>query len=159
MRPPLPIRALPRARPDLAAPHLVLLLLAVPVARAQDSAFAGKGTIKLSDSDPCIIIGEGTSFTKDFEKPRSQVLLPRNLGSSTAEVVEVISDTELRLKKEFNRKATEGLKEKSEGSSFKVRPRPFCSPPPARAGLDERSICRFFRMSTRRACTRPCTSA
>ncbi|GAA5938398.1 hypothetical protein JCM3775_000881 [Rhodotorula graminis] len=98
------------------------LMQSIPVARAQDSAFAGKGTIKLSDSDPCIIIGEGTSFTKDFEKPRSQVLLPRNLGSSTAEVVEVISDTELRLKKEFNRKATEGLKEKSEGSSFKVLP-------------------------------------
>ncbi|BGP46107.1 Glycerol-3-phosphate/dihydroxyacetone phosphate acyltransferase [Rhodotorula kratochvilovae] len=98
------------------------LMQSIPVARAQDYAFAGKGTIKLSESDPCVILGEGTSFTKDFEKPRSQVLLPRNLGSSTAEVVEVISDTELRLKKEFNKKATEGLRAKADGTAFKVLP-------------------------------------
>lgn len=98
------------------------LMQSIPVARAQDYAFAGKGTIKLSESDPSVLVGEGTNFTKDFEKSRSQVLLPRNLGSSTAEVVEVISDTELRLKKEFNKKATEGLRERTDGSSFKVLP-------------------------------------
>jgi len=101
--------------------RLIRLCPTVPVARAQDYAFAGKGTIKLSESDPSVLVGEGTNFTKDFEKSRSQVLLPRNLGSSTAEVVEVISDTELRLKKEFNKKATEGLRERTDGSSFKVR--------------------------------------
>ncbi|GAA5985148.1 hypothetical protein JCM11641_005465 [Rhodosporidiobolus odoratus] len=94
----------------------------IPVARAQDSAFAGSGTISLSPDDTLVIIGDGTSFTKDFAKPRSQILLPRNLGSVTAEVVEVISDTELRLKKEFAKKALEGLKEKSEGVAFKVLP-------------------------------------
>lgn len=96
----------------------------VPVARAQDYAFVGKGTIRLSEQDPLTILGTDTQFTKDFEKPRSQVLLPRNLGSSTAEVVEVVSDTELRLKKEFPRKAVEDLKTKTEGVSFKVR---WCS--------------------------------
>lgn len=93
----------------------------VPVARAQDYAFAGQGTISLSPSDPLTIIGNGTNFTKDFSKPRSQVLLPRNLGSSTAEVVEVVSDTELKLKKEFSKKALEALKEREGGVAFKVR--------------------------------------
>ncbi|BGP13962.1 hypothetical protein JCM10213_005545 [Rhodosporidiobolus nylandii] len=94
----------------------------IPVARAQDSAFAGVGTISLSPDDPLTIIGHNTSFKKDFGKPRSQILLPRNLGSVTAEVVEVVSDTELRLKKEFAKKAVEGLKAKPEGVSFKVLP-------------------------------------
>lgn len=98
------------------------LAQSIPVARAQDYAFVGKGTIRLSDQDPLTILGTDTQFTKDFEKPRSQMLLPRNLGSSTAEVVEVVSDTELRLKKEFPRKAIEDLKTKTEGVSFKVLP-------------------------------------
>lgn len=33
--------------------------------------------------------------------PRMQILLPKYLGSLIAEVVEVISDTELRVKREF----------------------------------------------------------
>lgn len=98
------------------------LAQSIPVARAQDYAFVGKGTIRLSEQDPLTILGTDTQFTKDFEKPRSQMLLPRNLGSSTAEVIEVVSDTELRLKKEFPRKAVEDLKTKTEGVSFKVLP-------------------------------------
>ncbi|KWU46471.1 putative glycerol-3-phosphate O-acyltransferase, partial [Rhodotorula sp. JG-1b] len=98
------------------------LAQSIPVARAQDYAFVGKGTIRLSEQDPLTILGTDTQFTKDFEKPRSQMLLPRNLGSTTAEVVEVVSDTELRLKKEFPRKAVEDLKTKTEGVSFKVLP-------------------------------------
>ncbi|GAA6027037.1 hypothetical protein JCM8097_006059 [Rhodosporidiobolus ruineniae] len=98
------------------------LMQSIPVARAQDYAFAGTGTISLSPDDPLTVLGKGTSFLKDFSKPRSQILLPRNLGSVTAEVVEVVSDTELKLKKEFAKKAVEGLKAKPEGVSYKVLP-------------------------------------
>ncbi|GAA5848725.1 hypothetical protein JCM8547_004608 [Rhodosporidiobolus lusitaniae] len=98
------------------------LMQSIPVARAQDYAFAGTGTIRLSPDDPLIILGTGTNFTKDFAQPRTQILLPRNLGSVTAEVVEVVSDTELQLKKEFAKKAMEGLKAKADGVPFKVLP-------------------------------------
>jgi glycerol-3-phosphate O-acyltransferase/dihydroxyacetone phosphate acyltransferase len=93
----------------------------VPVARAQDYAYNGKGIITLSPDDPLILIGSGTKFTEDFAKSRTQILLPRNLGSVTAEVVEVVSDTQLKLKKEFAKKAMEGLKAKPDGVAFKVR--------------------------------------
>jgi glycerol-3-phosphate O-acyltransferase/dihydroxyacetone phosphate acyltransferase len=138
----------------------------VPVARAQDYAFVGKGTIRLSEQDPLTILGTDTQFTKDFEKPRSQMLLPRNLGSSTAEVIEVVSDTELRLKKEFPRKAVEDLKTKTEGVSFKVR---WCSrlsqkegfriTPRSAADTKPRAHDRFCRTSTSPTCTRPSTNA
>ncbi|GAA6016576.1 hypothetical protein JCM10207_002847 [Rhodosporidiobolus poonsookiae] len=98
------------------------LMQSIPVARAQDYAFAGTGTISLHPDDPLRILGKGTTFVKDFSTPRSQILLPRNLGSVTSEVVEVISDTELKLKKEFAKKAVEGLKAKPEGVSYKVLP-------------------------------------
>ena len=73
---------------------------AVPVSRAADMATAGVGKVFLSSVDPCIVIGEGTKFTEDFS-PRMQILLPKSVNSAVAEVVEVISDTQLRIKKEF----------------------------------------------------------
>lgn len=73
---------------------------AVPVSRAADMATAGIGKVILSTDDPCIVIGEGTKFTEDFS-PRMQILLPKSVNSAIAEVVEVISDTQLRIKKEF----------------------------------------------------------
>lgn len=72
----------------------------VPVSRAADMASAGVGRVSLSPDDPCIVIGEGTKFTEDFS-PRMQILLPKSVNSAVAEVVEVISDTQLRIKKEF----------------------------------------------------------
>ncbi|GAA5921762.1 hypothetical protein JCM1841_001852 [Sporobolomyces salmonicolor] len=98
------------------------LMQSIPVARAQDYAFAGTGTITLSPSDPTIIVGSSTSFLKDFSKPRSQIMLPRSLGSVSVEVVEVLSDTELRIKKELPKKAAEGLKDKSQGVAYKILP-------------------------------------
>jgi len=56
--------------------------------------------VRLSEEDPCLVIGVGTSFTKDFQ-PKFQIMLPKSLNSAIAEVTEVISDTELRIKKEF----------------------------------------------------------
>ena len=68
--------------------------------RAVDSAKPGTGLIKLSEDDPFLIIGEGTNFLTEF-KPKMQIMLPKSMDSAVAEVSEVISDTELRIKKEF----------------------------------------------------------
>lgn len=82
-------------------------LFLVPVARAADSAKPATGRLWLSESDPCLILGEGTTFTKDFT-PRMQILLPKSVNSAVAEVSEVISDTELRIKKEFGGESGRG---------------------------------------------------
>ena len=46
------------------------------------------------------MIGYGTKFTTELA-PKRQILLPKSLGAPLAEVIEVISDTEARIKKEF----------------------------------------------------------
>lgn len=98
------------------------LMQSIPVARAQDSAYNGVGTVTLSPEDSTIVIGTGTTFKKDFAQSRWQIMLPRALNSVSVEVVEVISDTEMRIKKEFPKKATESLKSKPEGTPYKVLP-------------------------------------
>lgn len=81
--------------------HLqVVQLSTVPVVRAADEAKTGVGRIELSVEDPCLVIGHGTRFLSDF-KPRMQIMLSKSLNFAAAEVVEVLSDTELRVKKEF----------------------------------------------------------
>ncbi len=80
---------------------VVLTPCVVPVVRAADDAKAGTGEITISEEDPCLIIGHGTRFTTEF-KPRMQILLPKSVGSNVAEVVEIISDTQLRVRKEFS---------------------------------------------------------
>ncbi|GLB34985.1 putative glycerol-3-phosphate O-acyltransferase [Lyophyllum shimeji] len=76
------------------------LMDSIPVVRAADSASPGTGRIWLSPDDPCLVLGEGTAFLSEFA-PRMQIMLPKSLGSLLAEVSEVISDTELRIKREF----------------------------------------------------------
>lgn len=86
----------------------------VPVARAADDAKAGAGRIRLSDSDPLLVLGDGTNFTTQL-KVKSQILLPKTVGYLIGEVTEIISDTELRIKKDFggeSGKGTERLREK-----------------------------------------------
>ena len=102
-------------------PNLLLIsssvnLLLVPVARAQDSWKAGTGEVYLSPDDPCIVLGEGTKFLEEL-KPKMQIVLSKAVNSSIAEVVEVISDTLLRIKSEFHReteKTTKLVREKAE---------------------------------------------
>ncbi|CAG8502417.1 6821_t:CDS:2 [Paraglomus brasilianum] len=92
-------------------------LQAIPVTRPQDLAKPGTGKIQLFDrkSDPTRIVGIGTRFTKELAA-RSQISLPKNRGIS--EVVTIISDTELIVKKEFkDLKALEMLT-KPEGSEY-----------------------------------------
>jgi glycerol-3-phosphate O-acyltransferase/dihydroxyacetone phosphate acyltransferase len=89
-------------------------VLQVPVERAADSAKAGQGRVWISADDPCLILGEGTQFTKDFS-PRTQILLPKSVNSAVAEVSEVISDTQLKIKREFggdSGKGTNRIREK-----------------------------------------------
>jgi glycerol-3-phosphate O-acyltransferase/dihydroxyacetone phosphate acyltransferase len=102
-------------------PNLLLISssvdrLLVPVARAQDSWKAGTGKVYLSPNDPCLVLGEGTKFLEEL-KPRMQIVLSKAVNSSIAEVVEVISDTLLRIKSEFHReteKTTKLVREKAE---------------------------------------------
>jgi glycerol-3-phosphate O-acyltransferase / dihydroxyacetone phosphate acyltransferase len=70
--------------------------------------------VYLDDQDPCLVRGDGTAFTEEFE-PKMQIMLPKSLGSVAAEVIQVISDTELKIKKEFggeSGKGTTKLREK-----------------------------------------------
>ncbi|EPQ58150.1 hypothetical protein GLOTRDRAFT_98821 [Gloeophyllum trabeum ATCC 11539] len=83
------------------------LMSSIPVVRAADEAMPGTGYIRLSPDDPCLVLGEGTCFLSEFT-PKMQVLLPKSVGSSVAEVVEVISDTELRIKREFGGESGKG---------------------------------------------------
>jgi glycerol-3-phosphate O-acyltransferase / dihydroxyacetone phosphate acyltransferase len=63
--------------------------------------------VYLDDNDPCLVRGDGTSFKEDFT-PKMQIMLPKSLGSLVAEVSEVISDSELKIKKEFGGESGKG---------------------------------------------------
>ena len=83
------------------------LSLTVPVARAADVKKRGTGVVRLSDDDPCLVIGVGTRFTQEL-KPKWQIMLSKNLNYMVAEVIEVISDTEVRIKREFGSDSGKG---------------------------------------------------
>lgn len=108
--------------------HLIL----VPVARAADDAKEGTGLMRLSDSDPCIVVGVGTRFQTELA-PKKQILLSKALNAAVAEVLEVISDTEVRIKREFGGDSGKGTikirdkieelrKENISGIGFKILP-------------------------------------
>ncbi|KAI0302000.1 glycerol-3-phosphate O-acyltransferase [Russula brevipes] len=92
------------------------LISCIPVARAADSAQLCTGKIRLAPDDPCTVLGEGTMFLSEFA-PKMQIMLPRSVGSSVAEVAQVISDTELKIKREFggeSGKGTSRIREKTD---------------------------------------------
>ncbi|KAK0214270.1 glycerol-3-phosphate O-acyltransferase [Armillaria nabsnona] len=76
------------------------LMESIPVARAADSASPGAGKLRISPDDPCLVLGDGTRFLSELS-PRMQIMLPKSVNSLVAEVVEIISDTELKVKREF----------------------------------------------------------
>lgn len=91
--------------------------LAIPVSRAQDMLVPGTGKIIIDfDSDPLRVHGKGTKFTQEC-MPRGLLALPKSLGAT--EIAEVVSDTELVLRKEFKRsdKIVELLRK---GTPYKV---------------------------------------
>lgn len=61
----------------------------------------------MAEHDPCLILGLGTTFQSEIT-PKMQIMLPKSAGSVVAEVVEVISDTELRIKREFGGESGKG---------------------------------------------------
>lgn len=109
--------------PHTASPH------SVPVVRAVDDAKPGRGLIYIKEDNPTVLYGVNTKFTTDLN-PRMQVMLGKSLGSATAEIVEIISDTEARLKKEFGGESGKGtakfletIKEKNiQGVEYKILP-------------------------------------
>jgi glycerol-3-phosphate O-acyltransferase / dihydroxyacetone phosphate acyltransferase len=118
------------------APHYHILLsvdvASVPVTRAADYAKVGTGKVYLSPDDPCLVCGEGTKFLEEL-RPRMQIMLSKAVSSSVAEVTQVISDTQLRIKSEFHNeteKTTTLVREKAEeaksqyidGLNFKLLP-------------------------------------
>ncbi|KAI9274439.1 hypothetical protein BDA99DRAFT_497485 [Phascolomyces articulosus] len=97
------------------------MIHAIPVVRAQDLAYPGKGKIQLLNrkSEPLRIIGIDTQFTTQL-RPRDSITLPKNAGRS--EVVEIISDTELIIKKEFKELKALELLTANEGTIYKCMP-------------------------------------
>ncbi|KAJ6598160.1 hypothetical protein DFH09DRAFT_1303974 [Mycena vulgaris] len=103
------------------------LMDSIPVARAADSIKPGTGRIRISPDDPCTVIGEGTRFLSEF-KPRMQIMLPKSLENAAGEVTEVVSDTELKIKKEFSTesgKSTEKAREATGEAGLEFRKLPF----------------------------------
>ncbi len=92
--------------------QIVYLAVLVPVARAADYAKPGAGCLRLSYDDPCLVIGTDTKFKSQLQ-PKWQILLPKSVDFFIGEVTEIISDTEVRIKKEFGgEKGTARLREK-----------------------------------------------
>ncbi|CAK1364282.1 Glycerol-3-phosphate O-acyltransferase 1 [Cercospora beticola] len=115
------------------------LVGSVPVGRALDLKKPAKGKIFLPDpeGDPCLIRGTGTDFTSGEYMRSGLLVLPSvNNQAANSEIEEIISATELRLKKPF--KGDVALKqltgkpldgndensntEKFEGTPFSVAP-------------------------------------
>lgn len=87
------------------------LMQSIPVVRAADGAKKGSGTITLHPSgDPLLLQGHNSQFTKELVV-KGQIVLPKAAGYASAEVVEIVSDTEVKIKKEFkDSKAIKALK-------------------------------------------------
>lgn len=101
------------------------LTQAIPVERAQDLLKAATGKISVDlENDPSLVRGTNTRFTRECQT-KGLVGLPDSLGNAVIE--EIVSDTELRLKKPFQLKAA-GDKEQqivdrlTNGTNFKVAP-------------------------------------
>ncbi|KAI8381423.1 uncharacterized protein BYT42DRAFT_494763 [Radiomyces spectabilis] len=94
---------------------------AIPVTRPQDLAVPGKGRIQLLNrkTDPLRITGIDTQFLSQL-RPRDSIALPKGVG--TAEVVEVISDTMLIIKKEFKELKALELLTANDGAPYKCLP-------------------------------------
>ncbi|CAO3695281.1 unnamed protein product [Umbelopsis ramanniana] len=97
------------------------LLNSIPVVRPQDLAKPGKGRIQLLNrkSDPLRITGIDTNFTQQLHV-RDSIVLPKNVGQS--EVVEIVSDTEIIIKREFKDLKSLELLTQNDGTLYKCMP-------------------------------------
>lgn len=98
--------------------------LAIPVKRAQDNLESKNGTIKLDVENELRILGKGTKFLSQCEV-KGLLSLPKSIG--TSEISEIVSDTEMFIKKPFRftseEKAKTGLQLLKNGTSFKSAPK------------------------------------
>ncbi|CAG8554727.1 11358_t:CDS:2 [Dentiscutata erythropus] len=94
---------------------------AIPVVRPQDLAVPGIGRIQLLNrkTEPTRITGIGTEFTKQFQVGW-QIGLPKDRGSS--EIIQIKSDTELIVKREFKDLKSLEMLTHPEGTPFKCIP-------------------------------------
>lgn len=90
--------------------------LSIPVERPQDNLLSGQGKIFIDfENDACFVVGENTKFT-EYLQPKCLLALPKSLGAS--EVVEVIDDNYVKIRKPF--KDTPKIKQLlKEGTLFK----------------------------------------
>lgn len=97
------------------------MIHAIPVIRPQDLAVPGKGRIQLLNrkSEPCRITGVDTQFTQQL-RPKDMIALPKNAGK--AEVTEIVSDTELIIKREFKELKALELLSNDDGTPYKCMP-------------------------------------
>ncbi|KAI0996495.1 putative acyltransferase [Podosphaera aphanis] len=118
---------------------------AVPVARALDMVRSGSGTVYLPEpeTDSLLVRGIGTNFITEKVQPGGLLVLPSVEGvAASAEIAEVISAEELRLKNPFkSQTATRQLTQRNhtvpsdvdnsahetsdrhEGSKYKIAPK------------------------------------
>lgn len=106
------------------------IMQSISVTRAADNAKDGTGSIFLLEQDLTIIHGSQTCFTNELS-PRMQLMLSKQFGFATVEVVEVINNVQLRVKKAFTSKASDVLRDEgmkitsgndTAGLTFKVLP-------------------------------------
>ena len=94
------------------------MLNSIPVSRAQDYARKCTGKIFLDESDESNLIlkGEGTSFTKDVSSSmklfdnQAGILISHGKELFSAQINEIVDDSEIRLKKPFDSKLDHVLK-------------------------------------------------
>jgi glycerol-3-phosphate O-acyltransferase/dihydroxyacetone phosphate acyltransferase len=101
--------------------HVDLSHSLVPVIRPQDLAKPGQGRIQLlnTKTDPLRITGIDTKFTTELQ-PKFTIVLPKNVAQM--EVVQVLSDTEILIKKEVKEVKALALLTSPEGSAYKCIP-------------------------------------
>ncbi|CCH44490.1 glycerol-3-phosphate O-acyltransferase / dihydroxyacetone phosphate acyltransferase [Wickerhamomyces ciferrii] len=96
--------------------HLARFAMTIGVKRPQDNLRKATGTISYDVSKPLEIIGKGTKFTLEATV-KGLIGLPSSKGN--AEILEIINDEKLLIKKEFKKPAIEQFQEFPE-TSFKL---------------------------------------
>ncbi|CAN6628668.1 glycerol-3-phosphate O-acyltransferase 1 [Trichomonascus vanleenenianus] len=89
---------------------------AIGVVRAQDNLRKASGEIFIDfEANPLVVKGKGTQFTKEC-MVRGLIGLPQSMGN--VEISEIVSDTELVLRKEF--KGAKAIAVLKRGTAYKV---------------------------------------
>ncbi|KAL7417092.1 glycerol-3-phosphate O-acyltransferase [Mrakia frigida] len=93
-----------------------LWMESIPVFRAADAAVNGSGKARLHPTDHLVLLGTGTKFLTQV-KPKSTIMFGKPLGFASAEIEEVVSDTEIKLKREFSIEKNDGSDTSANGTA------------------------------------------